>query len=528
MAAARLISHHELGVHIDRGGITVTKLRLMIATTLLFGTAVPGAALAATFTVNSTADPDTGNPANCSGPAPDCSLRDALAAAEADAGFDTIVFAVSDTIYLRQRLAANHPVGIDGGGGTTLRVHQDYDVVIQPDRFDRDGNGVFDDIAVLRPEYRVEIPDGGAPLLPVLQLHGSGSFVRNMTIDASITPQAWDVGVERIDWNSDGLTDYPLTTVQDADGDNRWLVAGGISVYFDPAIGGGQVELRGNTLQYLSDAAIKIENSAFPVVTENTVSVGVFEGIQVFFSGILTVTKNTVSGFRSGVALQYVSGMTVEGNTLSANRSSGLHIEGVNTDYGTNTIKKNILEGNGGAGLTIAYVDSATVVSNEIRNNGVLGADIKGSAGISLTDNKVVGNGQDPAFHGGIRVAEGTGLSYVTGNTVTANSGFGLVLDNASANVVEKNIVTEHGGIGIILLHDSRGNLVSNNKAQTNGGGIYATSLNGTFPSGNTIRDNGLKENAAFDLADHDPICNDSWANNKFQSSEDASGVCVQ
>ena len=484
--------------------------------------------LADTFTVNSTDDPETGDAANCTGLAPDCSLRDALAAAEAYPDLDTIVFAVNDTIHLRKQLVANHPVGIEGGSGTTLRVHQDYEILMQLDRFDDNGDGVREVIQVLHPSFYVEIPPAGAPILPMLELHGSGSFVNNMIIDGSITPQAEDLGVKRIDRNSDGRTDNRLFTVEDSDGDYRWLVASGIRATFDPSAGGGQVEFNGNTLRYFTGVALHIENSALAVVSNNVASVGVFEGISFRNGGILTVTKNTVSGFRNGLSMELVSGVTVIDNHLFENRSSGLSIEGASAQYGENVIKKNTTTNNDAAGMTINFVDTATVVSNEIRSNGLLGIDLKASRAVSVMSNKVMENGLHPLFHGGIRVAEGAGLNSVVGNTVTANSGFGIVIDDALGNVVEKNIVTEQGGAGIVLLNEAQGNFVENNKFEKNDVGIVSTTLYGLFPSGNTIRENGLKDNFSVDIADEDPVCNDTWVDNKFKTSFAASGSCIQ
>ena len=483
--------------------------------------------MADNFIVNSTADPDSGDPANCTGAASQCSLRDALAAADAGPNLDTIMFMVDDVIHLRGQLQAVHPVGIEGGSGTTLRVNQDYDVVVQPDRFDDDGNGIFEDVRVLHSTFWVEIPEFGAPQQQMLVLHGSGSYVNNMVFDGSITPQPADLDVERVDWNSDGRTDNRLYAVQDPDGDYRWLYAGGVFALFDPSAS-GQVTFHKNTLKYFSTVAMTIENSAFAVVTENTASVGILEGISIRNGGVLTVKKNTVSGFRNGLSLQYISGMIVEDNALTGNRSGGLYIEGANAEFGENKIKKNTIESNGAAGMTIWYVDTATVVSNEVRSNGWLGIDLKTSTGVFVMDNKVVDNGSHPVFDGGIRVAEGAGLNSVTGNTVTANSGYGIVLDDALGNFVDKNIVTEQGGAGIVLLHNSQGNVLSNNKAERNAMGIVATTIFGTYPSGNTISGNGLKDNTSIDLLDEDPACNDSWTGNKFKTGFAVSGSCIQ
>ena len=110
--------------------MTITKLSTLISSILLTSTA-----FGATFTVTSTADPAIVNPANCTAPSASCTLRDALAAADQDPLHDHVQFDVHDTIHITRGLQALHPVTIDGGGDTQVRVHQGYSIAILPDFF---------------------------------------------------------------------------------------------------------------------------------------------------------------------------------------------------------------------------------------------------------------------------------------------------------------------------------------------------------------------------------------------------------
>lgn len=500
-----------------------SSARRSVGAAILLSTALPAHLLAATFIVNSTNDPDTGNPANCSAPANPsiCTLRDALAAADVSPDMDTVEFDVKDTIHLLKQLTVEHPVGINGGKGTGVRVHQEYEVVIQPDRFDDDGNGVLDDVPVLQPSYFSKRGTRRA----MLELHGPGSSINNMVIDGSITPQPEDTGVARIDWESDGVTDNRLFTVEGEDKEDRWLVAGGILVEFAQL---SPVNISDNELKFFSGNALQINSSVFSTVTRNVLSVGVFEGIQFSGGGILTVTNNRVTGFRDGLVIQFMSGWTVRQNDLIENRGRGIFVEGADDSAGNNLIEDNYVVGNANAGITIAAVGIATINGNTVDSNGIFGIDVKSadfgfgplpSGGIGITNNDVTKNGTDPSIHGGIRIAEGSFLNSIIGNKVHANSGFGIVIDDANLNNVQDNNVSDSAGGGIILFHGSQFNNISANHVEKNGFGVLSVSDTGTFPSSNTIEGNALRNNSEADAADFFSTCENTWTNNKFRTA---------
>ena len=80
-------------------------------------------------------------------------------------------------------------------------------------------------------------------------------------IDGSITPMVADLGVERIDFESDDATDLVLITIDsDRDGaDDRWLVAGGVRADFLAIPTGGSAEIIGNELRNLGNTAIGVD-----------------------------------------------------------------------------------------------------------------------------------------------------------------------------------------------------------------------------------------------------------------------------
>ena len=103
-------------------------------------------AVAATYIVNTTADPTIGDATYCEASAvvDECSFRDALAAADQSAELDTIQFDVTAPIHIAKQLTASHPIRIEGASSrkgksnqrVQLRVVQEYTIALIPDRFE--------------------------------------------------------------------------------------------------------------------------------------------------------------------------------------------------------------------------------------------------------------------------------------------------------------------------------------------------------------------------------------------------------
>lgn len=512
------------------------NLRFKAATLAPLLFLIAGPASAALYTVDSSHDPASGNPAACAGAAGTCSLRDALAAADLDPAMDTIVFDVDDTIYLLKQLTVEFPVEIDGGKGTELRVSQDYQIAIFPDRFDDDENGIYEDVPHLQPAY---FSVNGTPR-PMLELHGPGSSVRNMVIDGSITPLPGDIGVARLDFNSSGVTNHTnrLFSAVDEDGDVRWLVAGGIRVDFT-GYGHGPVEISNNELRYFNAVAMQVNVTAYASVTNNTLATGTFEGIQLVDGLFPTIANNMVSDFRKGIVLQQMAAITVRENESFENwrvpglsGGDGIFIERVDNKVegifvGENLVEDNLVFDNAGSGITIAAAGNMTISGNSIESNGVHGIDVKAlefdgqqfpSGYINLFENDVSENGTDNTAHGGIRIAEGAGFNNLVGNKVASNSGFGIVIDHAFLNTVRHNNVRDSAFAGVILLNGSQGNTIAANNVEKNGYGALSFSLTGIYPSYNTIDGNELRNNSEADIADAYEFCANSWTNNKFDT----------
>ncbi len=520
--------------------MNVSFARVSSIVAVIFGVTFAGQVTADTYTVNNTGDPEVGNPANCSAPAnlSLCTLRDALAAADQAADPDTVEFKVKDTIFLNKSLTANHPVTINGNKKTVLRVNQGYIVKILPDR------PVFGDtdLPVLQPNYFSVNGTSRA----LLELHGDGSTVMNMIFDGSITPMLADIGVARIDYESDDVTDFLLYTISDDDGQARWLIAGGIFVSFQGASIPGTVDISDNELRFMNTNAITAEFFRSAVINNNEISHGVAgqiagaaDGVSIFTGGNLSISNNSIADFRTGIQIVFASGVNVLNNDIVGN-DQGIFFHLVDASIAPNVIAGNYVADNGndkanndtGPGITVVEVQEVAITDNTVVSNGKYGIEVKTATQVSVVGNRVNENGHDPDFEGGIRIAEGAGLNTIVNNNVDFNSGFGIVLDDAPANFVQANSVRKNGGGGIILLNSflnlSQGNTIESNISDKNSVGILSLSFSGVFPSGNFIRENSMENNTEVDAADFDPACSNLWSVNKFKTAFSTSGSCVQ
>lgn len=480
-----------------------------------------GHAWAQTYVVNDSSDPEDGTPGSCIDPAStDCTLRDALAAADATAGLDIIVFDVDSTIFIRKPLTAIQPVVIDGGAGKTIiRVDQGYYIKLLDDR-PAFGSG---QVMVLQPTYYSQ---GGATH-PMLALLGPGSTVTHMVLDGSITPSPGDPGVARIDFQSDDTTDFFLYTIDGRDGQPRWLVGGGLRV---PA--GSVID---NEVRHVSDAGILVENAA-PRVLGNLVWGGAVgqpyfsgDGIRVAIAANAEVDGNNVSGYRTGVSISYTSGVAVTNNDVSGNET-GISLDTSDDSYGSNVIDDNDVSGNLALGVVVYQVSGATVSNNRVASTGHVAIRLGEAERITVSDNDVDDNGTDSTFDGGILVGDGpTFGNDIRGNKVTGSSGFGIAVVASYGSTIRDNTLKRNGGAGIVLFGYAQSNGIENNKAYDNDFGVLSLSSDGVnFPRYNTIGYNTLKHNATADAADDNGVCENAWTNNDFDTSLSGSPGCIQ
>lgn len=352
----------------------------------------------------------------------------------------------------------------------------------------------------------------------MLELHGAGSSVEHLVIDGSITPQPADLGVARIDFDSDDSTDFLLYTIDGDDdgGGKRWLVAGGVRF----VVPWGSFELVGNTLRNFNDNAVLAEGAQdgenispmiAPRISGNVITGGAAgqraasaEGNVMYYAVSAVVSNNLVAGFRRGLSVNYATGLDVSGNQFDENGT------GVEFTFGNDSIGPNAID------------------DNSIARNTTQGIKVRLVTGLHITNNEVNKNGSDPDYEGGVLVEDSESIS-VMWNELNKNSGFGVTLSGAGQCTVESNEANFNGGAGIVLFNGAHENQINDNHAQQNSVGIVAgIAGSGEFPSDNSIAGNTFRRNLWYDVLDQDPSCNDFWDANSFDTVLSAADDCVQ
>jgi len=198
------------------------------------------------------------------------------------------------------------------------------------------------------------------------------------------------------------------------------------------------------------------------------------------------ITGNVITGCAGGIHASTGSQL-ITGNTISGCRMSG--ISGgffYNTGYSWEpVITGNTITGNGGDGISFyseygfAHVEIST---NIIEGNGGQGIGVGGHISITVTGNTISGNSG-----GGVRAAGGETAATVEGNVITGNS-------------------AERGAGVYMTGGELRNNLIQDNHASLEGGGIYTHYFTSTITNctvvGNSAgsRGGGIHLNGGIDL----------------------------
>ena len=444
-----------------------------------------GVADAATFTVNSGNDVNDGT---CNGT--HCSLREAINAANAAGGLDTIAFTGLGIITPTSALPTiTSPVLLDGGPTATPAVQ------ITGASAGAGANGLVLGAGSSGSTVR---------LFVIRNFQGAGVVVQS---DNNTLQRVW-VGLGANGSDSVGNGGYGFSV--SGNGNNLGTAAGYAERVISSNNGGGiQITGGSNTVQfsyvgttYLGAAPAGNTGTGI-LISGASATNNVFKQLVVASSGADGVR---IASGASGNSFETnnLIGMNSTGDTPFPNIGSGISIVDSNGNFIGKAGGGNVISGNVGPGVSI----SGTSSGNFVRANNIgirLGATAvlpNTGAGVSLSGgsnnavgtagigNLISGNGAE-----GIKISGGTGhlvLANVIGTNpggtaAWANAGAGVsVTDSASLTIGQSaetatgNLISGNGGSGISVSGASSTGLIVR-------GNTVGTNVNGTGPVPNTL-----------------------------------------
>jgi CSLREA domain-containing protein len=397
-----------------RSGLAAIPLLLLCA-----------AARAATFMVNSSADTDDGV---CS--AANCTLREAIHAANTNAGPDTIRFSI-------------------GSGAKTIAVTSALPTITDPVTID----------GTTQPGF------AGTPII-VLSGASAGTGVNGLNITAGSSTITGLV-------INGFLAGFPA-----AGGNGIAIVSAGGNVVHGCYLG---VNAAGMAAVPNGGDGILITNSANNVIgrTDSSQHINVISGNDQY--GVeVTVSSadaNTIAGNRIGT--------NAAGTAAIANGSVGVRIStGAGNVVGSALPGDTLVSGNGGDGVVVTGTASGTLIQNTwigvnaagsaALGNGGYGIDVGGTSGGTIGPGDLV----SANTASGILLINGATGYTITGNLVgtdatgaisLGNLVNGIIVSNANGNVIGPgNVVSGNATNGIRVRTGASGNVVRGNAIGVN------------------------------------------------------------
>lgn len=421
-----------------------------------------------------------------------CSLREALTAANADPGTDTISLvvpapvgaAVANTIVLTTSLPAiTTPVHIVGPGADVLAIDADATAGSPRRIFEFDGafagslagltltggvaagggavvvNGGADVslTGITMTDNEARSGDGGG----LRVLGASVARLTNVIIEGNRTVGA-DVPGAGMSVSNGSTVTMTGGRIKDNVVQNGW--GGGVRVLnasltlTNVLVQGNRVEAGaagGGGIFAEQQGTISLSNVT---VTGNSAPAGEGGGVRIVdgpAGAILnsTISNNTASG-GGGLVLGstgafVVTGSTVTGNTAST-RAGGVWLWGnADVTFSNTTVSNNVAQTAGGGGVYLqntarARLESSTVSGNQALGTAQIGGGIAAFQGTTLVvvNSGIESNTLSSGFGGGVYATGAT--VTLTGATVRSNTG--TTIGGAGLAVIENSVLTMAGG----------------------------------------------------------------------------------
>ena len=221
--------------------------------------------------------------------------------------------------------------------------------------------------------------------------------------------------------------------------------------------------------------------------------------------------SGTVRGFGYGVLLgPGATHNVVERLTLFGNALAGVHLFDADDGRNGNTVRNNLIEANGEAGVSLfGGSEGSTVENNTFRQNGtsvllndarantVRNNDISGiiidplldsDAGIVLENssrhNTILNNDIRDTGDAGLRIHQGSHDNRVEGGVLVRNGDAGVIVEDSDRAYIT-GIVSHGQSDGGVVIGNSSSSFVIDNDLRYNPSGISASDTNGLRVEGN-------------------------------------------
>ncbi len=485
-----------------RGSVVRSAMSMLLA--ILMGAALvvtlAPSAFAATFTVNSTSD-DT-DAGGCEPSPGDCTLREAIVAANATTAKDTIDFDLGSGVPLIQvgtltgLPEVTKPIVIDGSSGGATRVE-----------LDGTGAGMFASGLVIS-GGRSSVSD-----LVINDFFQSGIHVlghggtritgcRIGTDPTGTMAEPNQVGIALSGLGAGPIDGTGNNLVGGTTASERNLISGNTFDGIQIAHSNGNV-VQGNRIGTNAAGTSALPNGRDGVLLQ--------VGLSNVIGGTTPGSRNLISGnTENGIDfIDFAEGTTTSGNVVQGNLigtdSSGTGVvpngeDGVHFDNfpvnnlvgGTTAAARNVISGNvdDGVGMDLKQFDH-----HEVIQGNFIGTDVTGTVALA--------NGNGVHINGGRK-------NLISGNVISGNSGQGIAIENtfgapesARGNVIQGNLIGTNAA-GTAAMENTSGIAIdgqpdtliggtasaAHNVVSGNGIGILVGNTTGTVIQGNLVGTN--------------------------------------